>query len=93
MEENRAKRAVDDINTYLQQNPWFDFEIMEYGGDTLVVMASLDTSAPHDLEIRFKGVFFVSLPMEWKTDTSSLNRPGNFGELFTQVQPPRLGCC
>jgi len=23
----------------------------------------------------------------------AMNRPGNSGELFTQVQPPRLGCC
>ena len=70
MDEDQARQSIDDINTYLQQKPWLDFEVMEYRGDTLIVMGSLDTSAPHDIEIRFKGVFFMSLPMEWKTDTS-----------------------
>ncbi|NVB40967.1 hypothetical protein G6O69_24215 [Pseudenhygromyxa sp. WMMC2535] len=71
MNEEQARRVVGDINAYLQQKLWFDFEVMEYQGDTLTIMGSLDISAPHDVEIRFKGVFFVSLPLEWKTDTAT----------------------
>ena len=69
MDEEQARRAVDEINAHLLQMPWLDFEVMEYRGETLVVRGSLDTSTSHDVEIKFKGVFFVSLPVEWKTDT------------------------
>ena len=71
MNEEQAKQAVAEINAYLQQQLWFDFEVMEYRGYDLTVMGSLDISAPHDVEICFKEVFFVSLPMQWKTDTAS----------------------
>ncbi len=70
MNREEAKRRVSDINSHLQQMPWQDFEVMEYQGDTMILMGSIDTSSSHDIEIRFDGVFFVSLPMEWKTDTS-----------------------
>ncbi len=71
MNEEEAKRAVDEINAYLQRQPWCDFEVMEYQGDTLIIMGSLDTSAPHDIEIRFKDISFLSLPKEWRTDTAA----------------------
>jgi hypothetical protein len=71
MNEQQVKQAVDEINTYLQHQPWCDFEVMEYQGTTLVVMGSLDTTAPHDVEVRFEDVFFLSLPMTWKTDTAA----------------------
>jgi len=71
MDAEQAKRVVDEINAYLTSKPWLDFEVMEYRGYRLVIMGSLDTSTAHDVEIWFEPVFFVSLPIEWKTDTSS----------------------
>jgi hypothetical protein len=71
MNEQQVKQAVDEINAYLQRQPWCDFEVMEYQGDTLIIMGSLDTTAPHDVEVQFKGISFLSLPMEWKTDTAA----------------------
>jgi hypothetical protein len=71
MNQDQVKQAVEEINAFLQLQPWCDFEVMEYQGDTLVIMGSLDTTAPHDVEVRFKGVYFLSLPMEWKTDTTA----------------------
>jgi hypothetical protein len=70
MNLDEATQVVFEINAVLKTKPWFDFEVMEYVGYNLVVMGGIDTSAPHSLEIKFKDVFFVSLPMCWGTDTS-----------------------
>lgn len=70
MEHRVAADTVERINALLQQRPWFDFEVMEYQGYALTVVGSIDPSGPHQLEIRFDRVFAVSLPMEWRTDTS-----------------------
>ncbi len=71
MDQQQARQVIQEINAYLQSKPWFDFEIMEYRGDTLVVMGSLDPSAAHDVEVQFGGISFISSPMEWRTDTSA----------------------
>ena len=65
------ERVVDEINHYIQSKPWLDFEVMEYVGETLKIKGSLDTSAPHDVEIWFHDVFFSCLLTEWRTDTAS----------------------
>lgn len=62
--------TVNKINDFLQKSLWFDFEIMSYSGNDLKIMASIDISDEHNIEIFFYDVFFISLPMEWKTDTS-----------------------
>lgn len=66
------KKIVNEINSFLMKGLWFDFEIMEYRGYDLTIMGSIDISASHDIEIIFKNVFFISLPAEWKTDTSDM---------------------
>jgi hypothetical protein len=70
MDESQVVRVVDRINQHVCQQPWCDFEVKEYRGTKLVVTGSLDLSAAHIFEVWFEGVFFVSMPMEWKTDTS-----------------------
>lgn len=70
MDEENVRRTLGQINQMLQRRPWLDFEVAEYRGGELLVVGSMDTTAPHDVEIRFKDVFFVSLPIEWKTDTT-----------------------
>ncbi|MCY0993947.1 hypothetical protein OV203_42810 [Nannocystis sp. ILAH1] len=71
MDSGQAKRTIDQINSYLQKQLWFDFEVLQYQPGRLVVAGSIDTTVHHNVEIWFKGIAFVSLPMEWKTDTSS----------------------
>ena len=71
MDKKAAEQVVSEVNEYLQNRPWFDFEIMEYQGDTLVVMGGIDISTPPEIEVRFRGVYFVSLLMEWKTNTTT----------------------
>jgi hypothetical protein len=70
VDESQVMRVVDNINQHVCQQPWCDFEVKEYRGTKLVVTGSLDVSAAHMFEVWFEGVFFVSMPMEWKTDTS-----------------------
>jgi len=64
------RRILDEINSFLMQELWMDFEVIQYTGNELVIMGSIDISNPHDIEIIFRDVFFISMPMEWKTDTS-----------------------
>lgn len=70
MDESQVVRIVDNINQYVGRLPWCDFEVLEYRSSKLVVTGSLDVSAAHTFEVWFDGVFFMSLPMEWNTDTS-----------------------
>ncbi|WAS93142.1 hypothetical protein [Nannocystis punicea] len=71
MDSDHAEQTVTRINNYLQQQLWFDFEVSEYQKGRLVVIGSIDTTVSHNVEIWFKDIAFVSLPMEWKTDTSA----------------------
>jgi hypothetical protein len=66
------KVRVNEINAFIQQNLWLDFEVIEYKKSRLTIFGSIDVSVQHDIEIHFDDIFFVSLPMEWKTDTSNI---------------------
>jgi hypothetical protein len=70
MEKNDVKKVVDEINNYIQKGLWLDFEVSQYSKNKLMITGSIDPSNPHDIEINFEDVFFVSLPLEWKTDTT-----------------------
>lgn len=61
---------ADEVDGAIRAHPWMDFEVWEYVGNELTVAGSIDPSARPDLFIRFSEVFFVSLPIEWNTDTS-----------------------
>ncbi|MCB9795574.1 MAG: hypothetical protein H6741_22965 [Alphaproteobacteria bacterium] len=71
MQNDLAMNTVERINRYLSSRPWFDFEVMHYQGYRLTIMGGIDPSAAHEVEIWFEDVFFISGPMEWKTDTST----------------------
>ncbi|EGO62751.1 hypothetical protein [Acetonema longum] len=64
------KTIMAEINSFIQQQMWLDFEVIQYIRNKLTVIGSIDISNPHDLEIHFEDISFVSLPIEWKTDTS-----------------------
>lgn len=65
-----VRTKVAEVNGFLAGCSWMDFEVLRYESGTLVVMGSLDISDPHDIEVHFHEVAFVSLPIEWKTDTT-----------------------
>lgn len=70
MDQDSARQTVARINSHLRGMPWCDFEIMEYHGNRLVLMGSIDPSSSHDIEVTFVDVAFLSLPTEWRTNTS-----------------------
>lgn len=64
------RRIVDEINTYIASKPWLDFWVSQYVNKKLVIAGSIDPSGNSDIEIVFSDVFFMSLPVEWGSDTS-----------------------
>ena len=71
MERDEVLKVVDEINAVLQSHGWMDFEVMEYGNYRLHLQGGIDRTVAHDVDIYFEGVFHLSLPMEWQTDTSA----------------------
>ncbi|MFP4598149.1 MAG: hypothetical protein ACLFVJ_07855 [Persicimonas sp.] len=61
------KKVLARINQFVGQQLWLDMDILSYEGSRLVVIGSVSRSYPHELEITFDGVFFVSLPVAWTT--------------------------
>lgn len=70
MDNKKVKITVDEINDFIRKKMWLDFEVLNYDKSKLTVIGSIDISTVHDIEIVFEDVFFVSMPFEWKTDTS-----------------------
>ncbi|MDQ0271329.1 hypothetical protein [Cytobacillus purgationiresistens] len=68
MDIEEVKLVVQEINDFIKSGLWFDFEIKQYLDGELSLHGGLSLSYP-DIEIKFKDIFFVSLPMMWKTDT------------------------
>lgn len=63
------EHIVKKINGLIASQQWFDFEVVEYAIPKLKIIGSIDPSSSPDIEIIFKDVFCMSLPMEWQTDT------------------------
>jgi hypothetical protein len=71
MDPAEIRRVVSQIDAAIREQPWMDFEVRDYAGSDLAVRGTLDPSSGSDhLEITFSGVFAVSMPMEWRTETS-----------------------
>ncbi|WCT56196.1 hypothetical protein PQ456_01315 [Paenibacillus kyungheensis] len=70
MKKNDVLLLVKDINSKLKNNLWFDFEVVKYEKNEVIIGGGKSLSYPHEIEIQFTDVFFISLPMEWQTDTS-----------------------
>lgn len=72
METIEVKKIIAEITDHICKQLWMDFEITQYSKNKLIVAGIIDPSSPiHNIEICFEYVFFISLPLEWKTDTSS----------------------
>lgn len=71
MDLDQVMRLVAEVDEAIREHPWMDFEIEEYRGGQLLVAGTLDPSTgPDKIKIRFRDVFALSLPTEWKSDTS-----------------------
>ncbi|WP_444929715.1 hypothetical protein ACJJIF_18285 [Microbulbifer sp. SSSA002] len=60
--------AINDINKYVSQFTWLDFEVNKYGSGELMMAASTDFSYYHQLEVYFSKVRFYSGAFEWGTN-------------------------
>jgi hypothetical protein len=61
---------IEEINSYLKREMWYDFEVLEYKEKCLAIIGSTDFSYSHDIEIKFEDVFLFHCNSEWKSDTS-----------------------
>lgn len=61
---------IEQLNSIISKENWLDMEVQNLSGGVLVVAGSTDFTYGHSLEIEFHDVFYMSLNMEWKTDTS-----------------------
>jgi hypothetical protein len=71
MDNEKIIITVDEINDFVRTKMWLDFEVLNYDKYKLTVIGSIDISTAHDIEITFEDISFVSMPFEWKTDTSN----------------------
>lgn len=64
--------AVTEINTFVYQHNWMDFEVKSYNGYQLIIAGSTDLMYYHLIEITFEDVFWFSGFMNgWQSDTSN----------------------
>lgn len=69
MQRYEVEQVVKELNKYIEKELWFDFTVMSLLQDEIIIHGGLSLSYP-DIEIQFKGIFFTSLLMDWKTNTS-----------------------
>ena len=70
MTEQEIKIVVHQINDYLSEQLWMDFEIAEYSKYVMRISGCLDFSGQPNLEIILHDVFFASAVFAWTTDTA-----------------------
>jgi hypothetical protein len=69
--ESKNLQTSKEIDKIIRQQLWYDFHIINYDGNDLTVVGSIDLSYFHTLEIIFKNVFFVHGFLQgWHSDTS-----------------------
>ena len=65
------KNVLNEINDFISQHSWMDFEVKSYDGFCLVIAGSTDLLYYHLFEISFEDVFWFSgFVSGWRTDTS-----------------------
>ena len=69
MDNSELRKAVENLNKLIRKRPWMDFEVRQYFRNKLTIYGGIDLLYSHEIEIYFENIFFVSLPIEWKTDT------------------------
>lgn len=69
MERYEVEQVVKELNKYIEKELWFDFTVISLLQDEMIIHGGLSLSYP-DIEIKFKGIFFTSLLMDWHANTS-----------------------
>ena len=65
------KNVLNEINDFISQHSWMDFEVKSYDGFCLVIAVIIDLLYYHLCEISFEDVFWFSgFVSGWRTDTS-----------------------
>ncbi len=64
------ENKIEEINSYLKKEMWYDFEILEYKKNCLTIIGSTDFTYSHSIEIKFEDVFLSHFNTEWKSDTT-----------------------
>jgi hypothetical protein len=64
------ENKIEEINSYLKKEMWYDFEILEYKENCLIIIGSTDFTYSHSIEIKFEDVFLSHFNTEWKSDTT-----------------------
>jgi hypothetical protein len=88
---NSIENIVNQIDTLIRKNLWFDFSVLKYDGSNLVIAGGIDLhfQASHSLEIVFEQVFYYSgFFLEWHSDTKNpvLILPNNAKQLNLKHQ-------
>lgn len=65
-----CENIILKINSFLKENNWCDFEIVNLKGN-LIVGGKTGFSDKYDILITFEDVYYIQCLYEWKTDTSS----------------------
>lgn len=68
-EEKDLVSTLDEINKFLKQHLWCDFEVISYDGYKLEI-GEKTGFYNYDIKIVFEDVYFLSCLAEWRTDTS-----------------------
>jgi len=64
MTTDDARSVAEEIDSFIRQQLWFDFDVISYGSCSLTIGGGI-TEQRHNLEICFEDVFVVSMPMSW----------------------------
>ena len=70
MTQSEALGEVAIFNEIVRKKPWLDVDVAECSPQAVVLHCGIDLSEGPEMEVRFDTVFFASLLMTWKTDTS-----------------------
>ena len=70
MQEQTQKNIVEEIDSIIRANLWFDFHVLSFEHNRLIVAGGKDLSYYHSIEVIFEEVFFVSAVFQrWHSDT------------------------
>ena len=70
MNQSEALSQAAIFNDLVREKLWLDVDLAECSPQAVVLLCGIDLSMGPDIEIKFDMIFFVSLLMTWKTDTS-----------------------
>jgi hypothetical protein len=70
MQEQAHKKIVDEIDSVIRTNLWFDFHVFSFEQNRLIIAGGKDLTYYHSIEIVFREIFFVSAIFQgWHSNT------------------------